>query len=651
MADAEPHPGADAQNPLPWLRNAHIVNLGSKYAFPPFLDDPEGSLRDHLNDVGPFDKEIYVLDLLQRTRATGLNASALQILLNALVDALPKAIQDKVGLHMSALPTDGDTGAVIGQPNWFSQRDDDFEKTVQGFEDNDIPPLSSGNKEFILWVVNGGTPEIPYYITIVLRYGPLDRITHWGIIDALNIDSPSHTTKSAKARITRLLSGHGIADAAEHQIWVPPYQEDGEFASGLVAYSAVTQLLDRIGIMHCAGGNFDANAFFAHTRPWFNADALRAESLGRAAMKAMEKLDWKARLALFPIRPFADGERERVQPFELAPKWTPPVAHTIPAPGVSADGDSLFEEPQVQDAASQTVEAPGHEPAATTTQAAGTQTDQGHQLNVLPSPSHSPSPSSSSSSSSGSTPNSPGEAFDPAFQNYVTLKTEGRDRVLEEVVAAEEACNEAAAFSDRLVYEVLEAPNNNIPSAYAVERLFWLVRRAIERTRSADQQNALLRRCYTTATTHTSVMTQLELEQTIARLQEQIDHLRQRYTVIDQQLNTAYAARRGRAVGQLADVDDVAGGADGGGGGSGGSGGGGGGGGGGGLFHIPGDSDDDDDAAEPGPSNQQKPEKNPKKRKYTFDNLTSTLDSDGQHVFTMNVHRKPRKAVKKSKKH
>lgn len=149
MDVAEPQPGPKTQNPLPWIRNAQIVNQGTKYAFTPFPDDPEGSLRAHLDDVKPIDKEIYVLDLLQRTRATGLNPFALQILLNALVDSFPQNVRDVVGLHMSAVPLDGDTGAVIGQPNWFSQHDRDFEDTIQKFEDNKIPPLSSNGKEFI----------------------------------------------------------------------------------------------------------------------------------------------------------------------------------------------------------------------------------------------------------------------------------------------------------------------------------------------------------------------------------------------------------------------------------------------------------------------------------------------------------------------
>ncbi|KAI0861519.1 hypothetical protein F4860DRAFT_161212 [Xylaria cubensis] len=568
MADTEPHPDTNTQNLPPWLRDAYIVNSGSRYAFTPYPLDSYGSLPTYLNDVGPFDKEIYSLDLLQRTRTTDLNAPSLQVILNALVDALPLIIQNKVGLHMTGLPIDGDTGAVIGQPDWFSQSDDDFDKTVQDFENGTIPPLNSGNKQFILWVVSIGSPDlsIPSYVTIVLRYGRLGRITDWGIVDAIGkLGGSTGQLDRVRTRITRLLPpSHGIADATEHQIWIPPSEPGGICVSGLSAYSVVAQLLDRIGIMHCAGVHFDAEAFFAPMRPWFNPDAVRAEVLGHAAVKAMGKLEWKARLALFPVRSFDDGVRETVWPGELAPGEIPPFAHALPgstaSDNVSGDGDSLFGEAEDQDAASSS--SPDTHPGTEVTE----------------------------------------------LENYLLLKREDIKRVENMVAAALAAYREAAEFSERLYTEVLEPPNNSVPSAYAVERFFWLTQRTTERTRSAELQTTLLPRCYTSASIHNKVMSRLDAEKRIAVLQEQIEGLKTRYTAMDENLHAAYALRKGRGKGQLADVDVIAKAAIGGG-------------------DLPVIAavglEDDEDVAEAGPSNEKAPTEDSKKRTSTRDRKPS----------------------------
>ncbi|KAI0184453.1 hypothetical protein EV127DRAFT_486120 [Xylaria flabelliformis] len=572
MADTEPHPDTNTQNLPPWLRDAYIVNSGSRYAFTPYPLDSYGSLPTYLNDVGPFDKEIYSLDLLQRTRTTDLNAPSLQVILNALVDALPLIIQNKVGLHMTGLPTDGDTGAVIGQPDWFSQSDDDFDKTVQDFENGTIPPLNSGNKQFILWVVSIGSPDIsiPSYVTIVLRYGKFGRITDWGIVDAIGkLGGSTGQLDRVRARVTRLLPpDHGITDATEHQIWIPPSEPGGICVSGLSAYSVVAQLLDRVGIMHCAGVHFDAEAFFAPMRPWFNPDAVRAEALGHAAVKAMGKLEWKARLALFPVRSFDDGVREVVWPGELAPGEIPPFAHALPgsaaSDNVSGDGDSLFGEAEDQDAAS-------------------------------------------GSGSSSSPDTHPGTEV-TELENYLLLKREDIKRVENMVAAALAAYREAAEFSERLYTEVLEPPNNSVPSAYAVERFFWLTQRTIERTRSAELQTILLPRCYTSASIHNKVMSRLDAEKRIAVLQEQIEGLKTRYTAMDENLHAAYALRKGHGKGQLADVDVIAKAAIGGG-------------------DLPVIAavglEDDEDVAEAGPSNEKAPTEDSKKRTSTRDRKPS----------------------------
>ncbi|KAI0544922.1 hypothetical protein F4679DRAFT_505416 [Xylaria curta] len=520
MADTEPQPSTNTQNLPPWLRDAHIINSGSKYAFKPYPVDSYISLPNYLYDVGPFDKEIYTLDQLQRTRTTDLNASSLQIVLNALVDVLPPVLQNQVGLHMTGLPTGGDTGAVIGQPDWFSQSDEDFEKTVQDFENSTFPPLKSGDKQFVLWAVATGPPGlgIPGYVTIVLHYGLFGRITDWAIVDAIGkVSGEAGRIDRVRTRLTRLLPpSHGIADATEHQIWIPPSEPGGICVSGLSAYSLVAQLLDRIGMMHCSGTPFRADVLFAPTRPYFNPDAVRAEALGRAAMKAMEKLDWKARLALFPISSFDDGVRSVVWPGELAPGEIPPLAHALPVPGVSdnasSDEDSLFVDTEGLAFAEELGSFPGAPPMA--------------DINVL--------------------------------ENYILLKRGEIQRAKEMMTGAKAAAREAAEFSRRLAEDVVLPPNNNVPSAYAVERLFWLAQRATERARSAESQTALLHKCYSGSSIHKEVMRRLQAEHIIAVFKEQLESLKLRYTAIDQNLLAMYTLRKGRGKGQLADMDVTA---------------------------------------------------------------------------------------------
>ncbi|KAJ2986596.1 hypothetical protein NUW58_g4952 [Xylaria curta] len=468
-------PGVSLQGALPWLREAQIVNFGTKDSFPIFRDSPENSLKDELGSLYQFEDEIHVLNLLQRTRTTGLDPSALGILLGALVDALPEAIQHKVGLHMGATPEAHHTGAIIGQPEWFSQDESDFKQTVEDLKNGKLLPLDSQNKEYILWVVNAGTPDIPYYVTIVLHYGlsdpsnpdVLDRVTDWGIADPLSIEETSATSTTTASRLQVLLEDQGIADAIEHVLWVPPFQDDEESASGLAAYSVIAQLLDRIGVQHYSKAEFDGEEFYAPTRPWFNPDA-----------------------------PFRDGNRENVPGGELAPSGNPPRGNTPPLTDRQRSQlDSLFEE--ARDAATQT-----EEPVvAETRRPAGVKAAQ------MP-----PARSCISPSSPSSTRSLPEPDDEDLVELYLARKRYQLDALKTASVTANEAIRDSAEFADRLVYEVLEAPSNNIPTAYAVERLFGLVRVALARHRNAEDRLNEVKARFTTAAIHNQVMNQLVVD-------------------------------------------------------------------------------------------------------------------------------------------
>ncbi|KAI1349066.1 hypothetical protein F5Y01DRAFT_306313 [Xylaria sp. FL0043] len=657
-----------------WLRWAQIVNQGTDTSFLPFLGSDE-ELREYLGDFEGADKEIHVLDRIQQSSIAYFNPPTLQILLNSLVDALPQVIQDKVGLHMGADYPDPDTGPVIGQPSWFSQDDGRFRLTLDLFARDILPSLDSGNKEFVLWVVDAGTSRNPYYVTIVLCYRAsdilrpdvFDRITHWAIIDARDVEQRSEAAERTANRLVNLLPDHA-EDAIRHYVWLPPYQDgQGEdFASGLIAYSVVVQLLDRIGTMSC--GEFDVEAIFAPLRPWFNPDAARAEALGRAAMKAMEKLNWKCRLGLFPIQPSSNDQAR------LGNAQALPIAHTLPRPAaddaISKFG-SLFSDDDDED---QKIPA-GH----------GTQPDSPEVPKAEDSPisikfpSNSPisSPSSSPSSdpSQGPSPSPSPEAGDDElaiflFRIYYARKRQDLIRARNEADDTYDMCMEALTFAERIQNEVFEAPGRNIPTVYAIERLFWLRQRAAEATLHTRQLRNWLDRRYTTGPIHDAAAQQLRLEPAWEELDELYQAFDYIYEITQLVLDRAYEARRGFApwddLGEAArendfedfeDIEDILGG--------------------GGNDDAAGDNDDDNDEDdendedndEDAVSSLGRPEASstptpprphpstPQKRKYT-NAATSTIDEDGQEVFTIEISadmrswdsRGKKKAAKKPKR-
>ncbi|KAI0811561.1 hypothetical protein GGR55DRAFT_643618 [Xylaria sp. FL0064] len=649
-----------------WLRWAQIVNQGTDTSFLPFLGSDE-ELREYLGDFEGADKEIHVLDLIQRSSIAYFNPPTLQILLNSLVNALPQVIQDKVGLHMGADYPDPDTGPVIGQPSWFSQDDARFQLTLDLFAREILPPLDSGNKEFVLWVVDTGTPRNPYYVTIVLCYRAsdilrpdvFDRITHWAFIDARDVEQRSEAAERTANRVLNLLPNQA-EDAIRHDVWLPPYQDgQGEdFASGLIAYSVVAQLLDRIGTMSC--GEFDVEAIFAPLRPWFNPDAARAEALGRAAMKAMEKLNWKCRLGLFPIQPSSNDQAR------LGNAQALPIAHTLPRPAAEdaiSKFDSLFSDDEDQ-------KIPAGHSAQPDSQDVPKAEDSPNSIKF---PNNSPISSSSSNSSQGPSPGpspspSPEAGNDEVaiflFQIYYARKLQDLNRARNEADDTFDMCMEAVAFAERIQDEVFAAPERNIPTAYAIERLFWLRQRAAEGTLLIRQLRNWLDRRYTTGPIHDAATQQLRLEPVWRELDELYAVFDHTYKTTQLVLDRAYEARRRLApydhLGETAredgpeeieNIEDIEGG--------------------GGDGDAVGDNDDDndDDNDEDAVSSLGRPEASstpapsrphpttPQKRKYT-NAATSTIDEDGQKAFTVEISadirswnsRGKKKAAKKPKR-
>ncbi|RWA07926.1 hypothetical protein EKO27_g7182, partial [Xylaria grammica] len=456
-------PGPNVPGALPWLRWTQTLNQGSKYSITPFLGD-DVALKEHLADVDEFEKEIFVLDRLQHARAAEFSASTLQILLNSFRAELPQSVQDQFGLDLGPDYGDPGTGPVIGQQVWFTQDDESFQNTVELFRKEMVVPLDNDNKEFIFWVVDTGNPSFnppaeynwsSYFVTIVLHYGPsdpskpevLDRITDWAIVggrDAAQTDVDN--IERTASRLQELLRDQ-IEGAVRREIWLPPLDEDkaaNRYISGYLAYSTVVQLATRLGSIQLTG-QFSKEAFFAPLQPWFNPDSVRAEALGRTAIKALEKLKWKARVALFPIEP---SDVPNPEP------WGPATEHKLL---VVETADTLFGD--YED------EAKGKAGASesSSSSSAGDGVKEGPRTELQEEWNKS----------------QPRPYRDKTFEEelieiYVQKKRDDLMRARSEWGSARVVCKEALDYANRIKSEVLEAPTNDVPNAYAVERLYWL---------------------------------------------------------------------------------------------------------------------------------------------------------------------------------
>ncbi|KAI1292550.1 hypothetical protein F5Y03DRAFT_402926 [Xylaria venustula] len=542
MAETKITPAGNIPGACFWLRWAQIVNLGHDASFTPFKGTDE-ELREYLADFEGIDKEIHVLDLIQQSRSTFFNPATLQILLNSLVDDLPADIQDRVALHLGADYSDPDTGPVIGQPVWFSQDDAQFQRTLNALRTGALPALDSGNKQFIFWVVDAGTPQIPYYVTIVLHYKPsslatldiFDQITDWAVIDARGVGRNPEGYERTVNRVSELLKDR-MRRPKRHDVWLPPYQgEKEDFASGLVAYSVVSQLLDRVGTIHWTG-EFDMGALFAPLRPWFNPDSVRAEALGRAAMKALERLNWKARLGVFPIQPPGEGQPGLKYGQDLAPSKKLPEAHRFIR--------------TIQDKTRPMMEALFDDLASMnrTTQMEGrarrfAMMKQGTQTEAS---SSSSSSSSSAESEAGGTDkveeDAPGNFHDPVVL-YYERKREDLRMFRKEIEKTRMICYEAEEFAERVECEVLDAPGDNVPTAYAEHRLFWLTKRAIESSLDLDRLSLSLHRNYVGEHIHRTVEERLGLPGVREEFLVLLAQFKETYTAAHRVLVRTYRAR------------------------------------------------------------------------------------------------------------
>ncbi|KAI1439306.1 hypothetical protein GGR50DRAFT_690647 [Xylaria sp. CBS 124048] len=464
---AEPDPGPDDASRIGHLQlqEARVVNFGTSDSFVPFTHGPEDNLQQYLADVEPVEDEQDALDCLQRTQTTTPDSPALLLVLKAFMSSLPQKIQNLVGLYTGEAEEKGeeddddDSRSVYPgtiQAFCIAKDDESFEELANILKDTRFPSLGLEDKEFVFWVVDAGTFENPHYVTIVLhketrdlsRPNQLDRVTHWALVDTTVTDDEPEATKQVRHRMQRLLHDQGIPDDAEQTIWVPKPEPGDELLSGLGVYAVISQLLDRIGTMYHHHAGFDAETFFAPTRPWFNPDAVRAEMLGCAAFKAMDKLKWKARLGLYPIKLCTNDNDGRV----------------VDALGSAATANSV-QDSDSSDADSSSFGPPG----------GGSECDGKGGREDLPGAS-----------------DAAGEHNDniltPETSSDEEDENERQDQLARESLnnaarGADEATREAAEFARRVEYEVLGAPLDTVPTACTVERLERLLQRATEQCR------------------------------------------------------------------------------------------------------------------------------------------------------------------------
>ncbi|KAI0420086.1 hypothetical protein F5X98DRAFT_333648 [Xylaria grammica] len=493
-------PGPNVPGALPWLRWTQTLNQGSKYSITPFLGD-DVALKEHLADVDEFEKEIFVLDRLQHAKAAEFSASTLQILLNSFRAELPQSVQDQFGLDLGRDYGDPDTGPVIGQQVWFTQDDESFQNTLELFRKEMVVPLDNDNKEFIFWVVDTGNPSFDppaeynwssYFVTIVLHYGPsdpskpevLDRITDWAIVGGRDVaQTDVDNIERTASRLQELLRDQ-IEGAVRREIWLPPLDEDkaaNRYISGYLAYSTVVQLATRLGSIQLTG-QFSKEAFFAPLQPWFNPDSVRAEALGRTAIKALEKLKWKARVALFPIEP---SDVPNPEP------WGPATEHKLL---VVETADTLFGD--YEDGAEGKAEAS----ESSSSSSAGDGVKEGPRTELQEQWNKS----------------QPRPYRDKTFEEelieiYAQKKRDDLMRARSEWRSARVVCKEALDYANRIKSEVLEAPTNDVPNAYAVERLHWLIFRARVRVAWVAEMLVSLEKNYTSYHIHLVMSQRLDL--------------------------------------------------------------------------------------------------------------------------------------------
>ncbi|KAI1495923.1 hypothetical protein F5X99DRAFT_401965 [Biscogniauxia marginata] len=327
----------------PTFKRVEAIEDGD-FVFMPWLREDGPNPLDDTDKIGDI---MAALNILQLRRTSHISVKSLIISLTALVNTLPPPVKDKIGLDLGSYKEHGEYfGAYIGQHGFFSSTDEEFKAATDWIQhESDLDnKFSSSNKEYVIWIVNAGDtityapmPHLPgmpgtpdeikrqHYVTIVMHFEPsdpvnnpsvLNRVAQLAIVDPLYQDhGDQEKAKKFRDRISHrlrvLLDSVTFAPDCERELWIPPLTPDvvqENFATPFMAYSVAAQLFDRIGATVCSGSDFDADTFFAPTRPWFDPDRVRTEMWGLLAAKAMEQVNWKVRIGLFPIIYFMDQQ-------------------------------------------------------------------------------------------------------------------------------------------------------------------------------------------------------------------------------------------------------------------------------------------------------------------------------------------------------
>ncbi|KAI0521882.1 hypothetical protein F5B22DRAFT_661270 [Xylaria bambusicola] len=152
-----------------------------------------------------------------------------------------------------------------------------------------------------------------------------------------------------------------------------------------------------------------------------------------------------------------------------------------------------------------------------------------------------PSPVSSSSSSSDDP-----DLEERAFSLYLRRKGEDLESAISAAEQCRLACWNARDFAYRVEMDVLESPVNNIPTAYAVERLDRLTLEAISQATQADKIYDNLGRIYIyPSALHVRASKQLEMEAVQVEFWENLAEWKNINAATQTVLRRAYQARAG----------------------------------------------------------------------------------------------------------
>ncbi|KAI0198114.1 hypothetical protein F4808DRAFT_463141 [Astrocystis sublimbata] len=152
-------------------------------------------------------------------------------------------------------------------------------------------------------------PQIP---------GPYNIIDAWSIVDTERGQGAQEREALVRDRLQQILSQDSIMFLAnaykdrpvilngsptrQGMPWVPQYNNDYGWSSGIRAFALIRQLVQRVLEYHIAEMEYSDDFFRESTCGWLNVDQVRHEMMGISAICAVNDMRWNARLSIECIK-------------------------------------------------------------------------------------------------------------------------------------------------------------------------------------------------------------------------------------------------------------------------------------------------------------------------------------------------------------